>query len=353
MALSEKPVVAVDIGGTKITSAVITRRGEMLSRIYRLTLAHEGPQKVISHIENAVRLSLRKAGLELSDIGGVGVAAAAIIDIGRGLVTEAPNLPRWRNIPLRDRLAESLGKPVFLLNDASAAALGEHRMGAGRGLDNLIYITVSTGIGGGLVINGQLYNGTDGCAAEIGHMIVLIDGPLCNCGKRGCFEAMASGTAIARMARQRLAAGAKSCLAELARGKVEDVTAEMVAVAARRKDGMALSVIAEAARYLGIGLANLVNIINPQMVIIGGGVSKMGAMLFGPARKSMKEHAFKLPARTVRVVRPRLGMDAGLMGAAMYTQEELRPIRPAHPQKRHCEEPAGDAAIFPELRAKR
>jgi len=216
-----------------------------------------------------------------------------------------------------------LGKPVFLLNDASAAALGEHRMGAGRGLDNLIYITVSTGIGGGLVINGQLYNGTDGCAAEIGHMTILVDGPLCKCGKRGCLEALASGTAIARMARERLAAGGKSCLAELTRGKIEDVTAELVAEAARRGDALALSVIDEAARYLGIGLANLVNIINPQMIIIGGGVSKMGAMLFRPARKSMKEHAFKLPARTVRVVRPRLGLDAGLFGAAIYTRESL------------------------------
>jgi len=323
MARSEKPVVAVDVGGTKITSAVITREGQMLSRTYRLTLAHEGPQKVISHMVDAVERSLRKAGLELSAIGGVGIAAAAIIDIGRGLVSEAPNLPRWHNIPLRDRLADSLGKPVFLLNDASAAALGEHRTGAGRGLDNLIYITVSTGIGGGLIINGRLYNGADGCAAEIGHMIILVDGPACMCGQHGCFEALASGTAIARMAQQRLAAGGKSHLAELSQGKMENVTAELVAEAARRNDGLALSVIDEAAGYLGIGLANLINIINPQMIIIGGGVSKMGAMLFRPARKSMKEHAFKLPARTVRVVRPRLGMDAGLIGAAIYTRESL------------------------------
>jgi glucokinase len=323
MARSEKPVVAVDIGGTKITSAVITRQGKMLSRSYRLTLAHEGPRKVIDHMVDAVQLSLRKAGLELSAIDGVGIAAAAIIDIGRGLVSEAPNLPNWHSLPLRDRLADLLGKPVFLLNDASAAALGEHRAGAGRGLDNLIYITVSTGIGGGLVINGQLYNGTDGCAAEIGHMTILIDGPACKCGKHGCFEALASGTAIARMAVERLEAGGRSRLGELTGGRTGDITAEMVAQAARQGDSLALNVICEAARYLGIGLANLVNIINPQMIIVGGGVSKMGAMLFVPARKSMKENAFKLPARTVRVVRPRLGMDAGLMGAAIYTQESL------------------------------
>lgn len=323
MGRSEKPVVAVDIGGTKITSAVITHEGEMISRIYRLTLAHEGPAKVIDHMVDAVQLSLRRVGLDISAIGGVGIAAAAIIDIGRGLVSDAPNLPRWHNIPLRDRLSDLLGKPVFLLNDASAAALGEHRVGAGCGLDNLIYITVSTGIGGGLVINGQLYNGTDGCAAEIGHMTILIDGPACKCGKRGCFEAMASGTAIARMAVERLEAGGKGRMAELTQGNMGDVTAEMVSQAARQGDGLALSVIDEAACNLGIGLANLVNIINPQMIIMGGGVSKMGGMLFRPARRSMKEHAFKLPARTVRLVRPRLGMDAGLVGAAIYAQESL------------------------------
>lgn len=323
MVCSEKPVVAVDLGGTKITSAVITREDEMISRIYRLTLAHEGPQNVINRIVDAVKLSVRKAGLEMADIGDISIGAPGPVDINRGLVSGAPNLPRWHNIPLRDRLADSLGKPVFLLNDASAAALGEHRMGAGRGVDNLIYITVSTGIGGGLIINGRLYNGTDGCAAEIGHMIIKFDGPVCKCGQHGCLESLASGTAIADLAQMRLGKGEKSMMTVMADNKSRGVTAEVVAAAARKRDALALKVIEETAGYLGIGLANLVNIINPQMIIIGGGVSKMGEMLLRPARKSMKQHAFKLPAQTVRVVRPRLGMDAGLMGAAIYAQESL------------------------------
>jgi glucokinase len=324
MARSDRPVVAVDIGGTKIITAVFDGDGAMLSRIYCLTLAHEGPAKVIRRLNETISRTIQKAGLKKSQVGGIGVAAAAIIDINRGLVTEAPNLPRWRNVPLPALIAKEFNLPVFLLNDASAAALGEHRHGAGRGLNNLIYITVSTGIGGGIIIGGELYNGTDGCAAEIGHMVIMVDGPACNCGRRGCLESLASGTAIGRMARERLAHGEKSIMRALAGNVIEDVTSKTVARAARKGDLPAIDVIHTAAGYLGIGLANLVNILNPQMIIVGGGVSSMGAMLLGPARKSMKAHAFKLPANTVRIVRPALGTDAGLAGAAEYARQEGR-----------------------------
>ena len=324
MARSERPVVAVDIGGTKIITAVFDGDGAMLSRVYCLTLAREGPARVINRLNETIGQAIEKAGLERGQIGGIGVAAAAIIDINRGLVTEAPNLPRWHNVPLPALIAGEFNLPVFLLNDASAAALGEHRYGAGRGLNNLIYITVSTGIGGGIIIDGELYNGTDGCAAEIGHMVIMVDGPACSCGRRGCFEALASGTAIGRMARERLSLGETSIMCALAGNVIEDVTSVTVAKAARKGDMLALDVIRTAAGYLGIGLANLVNIINPQMIIIGGGVSSMGAMLLGPARKSMKAHAFKLPANTVRIVRPALGTDAGLTGAAEYARQKGR-----------------------------
>jgi len=323
MARSKPPVVAVDIGGTKIIAAVFNGEGAMLSRIYCLTLGSEGPNRVIKRLAGAIDQAIVKAGLVRGQIGGIGVAAAGIIDINRGLVSTAPNLPRWHNIRLRDILADSLGKPVFMLNDANAAALEEHKMGAGRGLDNLIYITVSTGIGGGMIINGELYNGTDGCAAEIGHMIIKIDGPICKCGKRGCLESMASGTAIADRAQARLRRGEKSIMTGMAGNKIGSVTAEVVAAAARKKDALALSVVEESAGYLGIGLANLVNLMNPQMIIIGGGVSRMGEMLMRPARRSMKLHAFSLPARTVRLVRPLLGVDAELTGAAIYARQCL------------------------------
>jgi glucokinase len=324
MARSDRPVAAVDIGGTKIIAAVFDGDGAVLSRIYCLTLAHEGPARVIKRLNQTIDRAIDKAGLQRSQVAGIGVAAAAIIDINRGLVTEAPNLPRWRNVPLPALISGEFNLPVYLLNDASAAALGEHRYGAGRGLNNLIYITVSTGIGGGIIIDGELYNGTDGCAAEIGHMVIMVDGPACNCGRRGCLESLASGTAIGRMARERLAYGETSIMRALAGNVIEDVTSVTVARAARKGDMLALDVIRTAAGYLGIGLANLVNILNPQMIIVGGGVSSMGAMLLGPARKSMKAHAFKLPASTVRIVRPALGMDAGLSGAAEYARRKGR-----------------------------
>ncbi|MGD0354940.1 MAG: ROK family protein [Dehalococcoidia bacterium] len=318
MTRSKGPVVAVDLGGTKYIAAVIGPRGKMLSRVYCPTLSHEGHARIIDRLAASIKEAVKEAGFKLRDMAGMGVAAAGIIDINRGLITEAPNLPKWRNIFLRDLLKDEFKIPVFVLNDASAAALGEHRLGAGRGLDNLIYMTVSTGIGGGMIVNGELYNGTDGSAAEVGHMIIQVDGPLCHCGHYGCLEAMASGTAIARMAEERLRSGWTSILSKSRR----KITAEDVAAAAKKGDVLACQVIDDAAGYLGIGMAGLVNLFNPQMIVVGGGVSALGERLLRPARKSMKQHAFKLPAGTVRVVRSALGADSGLMGAAIYARRQ-------------------------------
>ncbi len=323
MARSKPPVVGVDIGGTKIIAAVFDGEGAILSRILCLTLGSEGPDRVINRIKSTIVQVIENAGLKRDQVGCIGIAAAGAIDINRGIVADSPNIPHWHNIPLRDRLLESLGGPVFLLNDANAAALAEHRLGAGRGLNNLIYITVSTGIGGGMIIDGELYQGTDGSAAEIGHMIIKIGGPVCKCGKRGCFEAMASGTAIASLAQKRLRRGEDSIMPGLAQKKAGNVSARIVAEAARKGDALALAVIKESAGYLGIGVANLVNLMNPEMVIIGGGVSKMGEMILRPTRKSMKANAIALPAGTVRLVRSQLGVDAELTGAALYARDML------------------------------
>jgi glucokinase len=321
---SEMPVVGVDIGGTKVIAAVFDAGGAMLSRIHCLTLGSQGPDRVINRLCSTITQAIEKAGLKRKQVGCIGIAAAGAIDINRGLVGDSPNIPHWHNIPLRDRLEESLGGLIYVLNDANAAALAEYRLGAGRGLNNMIYITVSTGIGGGMIIDGELYQGTDGSAAEIGHMIIKMGGPLCKCGKRGCFEAMASGTAIARLAKSWLRRGERSIMSGMVQGKVNDVTAQTVSAAARKGDALALAVIEKSADYLGIGVANLVNLMNPQMIIIGGGVSKMGEMLLRPTRKSMKANAIELPARSVRLVRPRLGVDAELTGAALYARDMLR-----------------------------
>lgn len=324
MGIVDKAVVAVDVGGTKFIASVVDSKGNILSHVYCPTRADQGPEKVIKRLIGTIGEAIEKSATDINRIGGISLAVAGIIDINRGLITEAPNLPNWNNVRLDALLQDEFRIPAFLLNDASAAALGEWCFGAGIGIENLIFMTVSTGIGGGLIINGELYNGTDGSAAEIGHMIVQADGPLCKCGRHGCLEAMASGTSIARMARERINRGENSIMTDMVDGAVESITAESVAVAGRKKDVLALSVINDAAYFLGIGLANLVNLLNPQIIVIGGGVSTMGEMLLKPARKSMAAHAFKLPASTVRIVKSKLTPNGGILGAAAYAQLRMR-----------------------------
>jgi glucokinase len=322
MIRGERPVLTVDLGGTKIMAAVVLSDGKVLSRNYCLTMADKGPKAVIDRVVFAVNGAVTQAQLKTSEFIGLGVAAAGILDTKKGIVTTSPNLPHWRNVQLRDILAEKLGVVTYIINDANAAALGEYRFGAGRGFDNMIYLTVSTGIGGGIIVDGELYSGADGCAGELGHMTIEVDGPQCHCGNFGCLEALASGWAVAREAKTRINQGEKSSIIELVDGRLESITAETVAVAARRGDQLAANIVRDAANYLGVGLANLVNIFNPELIVIGGGLSKMGNMLLKPARKVLKERAFTLPARTVRLVRARLGSNAGIIGAAAYVFEQ-------------------------------
>ncbi len=313
---SKKPVVALDVGGTKFIVAIVEDNGHILSKEYYLTHDEQGPARVIARLTECIYKTIKNAGLSMTEIGGISLAVAGIIDINRGIIAEAPNLYKWKNIPLASLIENEIGMPAFVINDASAAALGEYKYGRGWGVESMIYITVSTGIGGGLIINGKLYNGYNGCAGEIGHMIVKIDGPLCNCGRYGCLESLASGTAMARMARDRIYKGDQDTI--LKKMDVSRITAKDIAVAARKGDQFCLELIEEAGFFLGVGFANLVNIFNPQMIVVGGGVAQMGDMLLRPAKKSMKQHAFKLPSRAAHVVKSKLGQDAGILGAAVY-----------------------------------
>lgn len=315
-------VLAVDLGGTKIAAGLVSIKGEIISRGYCLTMAEEGPEVVIKRLLSLTHRTLKRAGIKNSELKGVGVAAAGALDIRKGLVTASPNLPDWRNVPLQRIVGEEIGMKTYLINDASAAALGEHRLGAGRGVSNLIYLTISTGIGGGMILGGQLYIGTDGCAGEIGHMTVDVNGPQCNCGNVGCLETLASGTAMAKEAIRRLSQGERSSLVALVRGKLENIDAKLLARAARQGDSLACDVISNAAYYLGIGMVNLVNIFNPERIVVGGGVAQMGDLLLEPARRVVKERAFSLPVRTARIVRAKLGGDSGIIGAALFVFQE-------------------------------
>jgi glucokinase len=254
----------------------------------------------------------------------ISIAAAGAIDTDNGIITVSPNLPDWVDIPLRDITQAAYGISIFLLNDANAAALGEHRLGAGKGSANLIYITVSTGIGGGIIIDNKLYSGTSGSAGEIGHMTIDVNGPVCNCGSTGCLETLASGTAVAREAINRIKNGEKSSLTETIK-EIENITTKDVGQAATDGDALALAIIDRASYYLGVGLANLVNILNPDIIIVGGGLSKLGDLLLEPAREVVQERAFQLPAQAVRIVPSQFGDDAGIIGAAVFAYETKTP----------------------------
>ena len=294
----------------------------MIAREYSLTLADEGPQAVINRILSAIDHLLSQSNIESSELGSISIAAAGVIDVDRGVITLSPNLPGWYDIPLRDIVRERYGVNTFLINDASAAALGEHHFGAGKGVDNLIYLTVSTGIGGGIIINGRLYTGLCGSAGEIGHMTIDINGPKCNCGNIGCLETLASGTAVAKEAIRRISQGEKSSITEIVDGEIENITAEEVSLAAQGGDSLASEVILKAANYLGVGMVNLVNIFNPEMIIVGGGMAKMGDLLLNPARQVVRERAFSLSAQAVCIVPAQLGDDAGVLGAAIFAFQQ-------------------------------
>ncbi len=316
-----KPVLSIDLGGTKIIVAIISNKGQVMAKEYYPTLANEGPDSVIKRILSAIDRLISQSNMDSSQLDSISIAAAGAINCEAGLVTASPNLPGWNDVPLRDIVNERYRVNTFLINDAGAAALGEHHFGVGKGVNNLVLLTVGTGIGGGIIINGKLYSGPCGSAGEVGHMTIDVNGPRCNCGNIGCWELLASGTAMAKEAIRRIKQGEKSSLTKLVGGQIENITAETVSLAAQDGDSLALEVILKAATYLGVGMVNLVNIFNPEMIIVGGGVAQMGDLLLEPARRVVKERAFRLSAQAVRIVPAQLGDDAGVLGAAVFARQ--------------------------------
>ena len=304
----------VDMGGTKILALVTTEEGDVLGEDRRLTLASEGPDAVIERLGASVREAMAEAGVEASDMVGIGISTPGPCDPERGVVTHAPNLPGWHDIPLTQRLSEALGMPALMENDAAAACYGEFRFGAGRGFRHIVYVTVSTGIGGGIMIDGQLYRGASGAAGEVGHVVVDADGPLCNCGSRGCVEAISSGLSIARDAAAAIDAGRSPILAELAGD--EPPTAELVHQAVSRGDETARAIIERAAHHLGLGLAGILNSFNPEALILGGGLLGLGDLYVDPAIRAARANAFEQAVADVTIVEAKLGERAGALGAA-------------------------------------
>jgi len=319
-------ILGVDLGGTKILTAVVKSRGEMLSSDESATPATEGREVVIQSILDSAHSALGQANYTISEISAIGIGAPGISNPEAGILFTSPNLPGWRNVLLRDIIQNKLGKRAFLINDANAAALGEFCFGAARGIRNFIYITLSTGIGGGIVIDGKIYTGSIGTAGEVGHMTIDDKGPICNCGNRGCWETLASGTALAREARHRIKEGIRTSILEYAGGDMEKVTAQVIHSAAEQGDSLAKKLISRTGYYVGVGLANLINIFNPELIVIGGGLSNIGDMLLKPAFKVARERTYKEAFQAVRFASAGLGRNSGVLGAAAFALQEMRKL---------------------------
>lgn len=313
-------IIGVDLGGTTIkVGAVPVGGGTVLGMRSLPTDAHIGAKfvvdRIVSMIRDVRRDAAREGGLGADAFIGVGLGSPGPLDRKTGTVIETPNLG-WRNFPLRDLIAKATGLPAELDNDANAATLGEWWQGAGRGVHHLVGVTLGTGIGGGIMLGGELYHGARDVAAEIGHMTIDITGRKCACGNYGCLEAYASGPAIAARAVEGLEAGASSLIPEFAGGDLRAVTAETVSDAIVAGDDYAVSVMQDTAGFLGTGLANLINILNPDMIVVSGGVTRAGAHLFDPLRREVRKRAFRPAAEACRIVSSELGGMAGVIGAA-------------------------------------
>ena len=307
--MREPLAIGVDIGGTQLRAALVDGSGAILSRAAARTEASAGPHAVIRQIAGLV--AEVTAGVDRAHLLGAGVSCPGPLDTISGTALGIPTLSGWVDIPVAAMIEAALGLPTRLENDGIAAAHGEWRFGAGRGLDNLVYVTVSTGIGGGVVLDGRLVHGRRGMAGHIGHMMVERDGELCSCGNRGCWEAYASGTAFSRAAEQHIAAaGAGSALDGLGRPD-----AKLVFDAARSGDGLALALVAEEADWLGIGMVSLAHLYSPEKIIIGGGLAN-GLDLLAPGIAARLAGSAMPAFRDIGIVPAMLGDNPGLIGAA-------------------------------------
>jgi glucokinase len=302
------PVLGLDIGGTKLAAGVVDATGRVLSFVVDPTLVDEGLERGLERLFELGRGAVAKSGLDWAELGAVGIGCGGPLDAARGLLIAPPHLPGWRDVPVTALAEQAYGLPAVLENDATAAAAGEHRWGAGAGTRNMIYLTISTGVGGGIVIDGRLYRGASGNGGELGHVTVDCAGRPCHgCGRKGCLEAYVSGTSIAERAQE---AG------------MGDVTAAEVSAAARVGDRVATEVWDATVDALACGLTSIVNLFEPELVVLGGGVvSGTGEQLLGPVRERVRNESMKPAGEAAEIVQSALGDHVGVVGAAAIVYE--------------------------------
>lgn len=323
---SDRYILGVDLGGTNIVVGAMSADGSRELSVHETpTRATEGTDAVVGRIvgllERVAAETLAATGATREAILGVGIGSPGPLDRERGLVIFTPNLG-WRDFPLRDRISDAMRLPATLDNDANCATLGEWWRGAAQGGRNVVGLTIGTGIGGGLILDGRLYHGASDVAGELGHTTIDSTGRRCGCGNYGCLEAYASGPAIAERAREALAGGEPSAMPQLVESDLSRLTAALVYQAAREGDRLALEVVRETARLLGAGVANLLNIFNPDVVVLAGGVTQAGDALFEPMRAEVRRRAFKPAVDACRIVPGALQGKAGVVGAvATFAQQ--------------------------------
>ena len=315
-----KEYIGCDLGGTNMRAAIVdVESGGVLHHMSVPTLAREGHDDVMKRMAELCLQVIQSAGMDKDEIGGIGIGVPGVLDLEKGETLFLPNLEgTWPHVPLQRTMAELTGLPTVLLNDVRSITNGEWRFGAGRGVDTLAVFAVGTGIGGGLVINGQLHLGIGGTAGELGHTTIDFNGPVCGCGNRGCLEAFASGPAIAAMGLKAVTQGLTTRIADLCESDLNRVTPKLIAQAAQEGDEIAKDIYERAGFYLGIAAANVCVAVGPRRIIIGGGVSRAGDLLLEPIRRTLRERVTVMPVEQVEVVPSQLGNNAGVIGVACW-----------------------------------
>lgn len=311
-----KLVVGVDLGGTNVRASVVDSTGRILSEARMDSKAMEGLEATLAQTVATVRQAVESASLEMSAIAGIGIGIPGTIRNSTGVVDWNPNFKGWDHVQVRQPLVGELHVPVQMGNDANVAALGEYTFGAGIGSKIMLMLTLGTGVGSGLIIGGRNYTGVTDCAPEIGHHIIDVNGPQCGCGNFGCLEALVQRDAICQRAQKKAHMGRATSLLEKSKHDLRYITPRMIAEAAAEGDEVSIETLAETGYYLGIGISNVINIINPDKIVIGGGISLAGDLLMEPMRRTVEVNAIYGPLQACEIVTARLGDDAGVLGGA-------------------------------------
>ena len=293
-----------------------------MERVEHPTNGEKNRDDVIERVKVAIREVITSSDVNFQKIAGISLAVPGLVDSKRGIMLITPNFG-WKDTPLKEILEEEFHTAIFIDNNVNAMALSEAQFGVGRGVKNFICVNVGMGIGSGVIIDGEIYRGETECTGEIGHTTVDYNGPKCSCGNNGCLEIMAAGPAIARSAVKAIRRGRKTAITELVKDKLNRITAAIVAQAATQGDKLAREIMERTGEYLGTGIANIVNLFNPQIVVIGGGVAQAGGLIFDPLKRTMKKRAFPVPAKAVKIVTPSLGRNCTVIGAATLVLKDI------------------------------